>query len=153
MKSLRFRAIAILLITLGALYYISPTFIYFSLPKEMRNDPVELEKAIPSWLPKKHIKLGLDLQGGVQLVLGVDTEAAIDNRLGRIGTEMERWANQDKKTVKEAYAIKGKQTLRITLEDGVDVNDFRANLRAQYTGLERVGAKVRLSIWNTTILN
>jgi protein-export membrane protein SecD/preprotein translocase SecF subunit len=141
MKSLRFRAIAILLITLGALYYISPTFIYFSLPKEKRNDPAELEKAIPSWLPKKHIKLGLDLQGGVQLVLGVDTEAAIDNRLGRIGTEVERWANQDKKTVKEAYAIKGKQTLRITLEDGVDANEFRANLRAQYTGLERVGGE------------
>lgn len=141
MKSLRFRAIAILLITLGALYYISPTFIYFSLPKEKRNDPAELEKAIPSWLPKKHIKLGLDLQGGVQLVLGVDTEAAIDNRLGRIGTEMERWANQDKKTVKEAYAIKGKQTLRITLEDGVDVDEFRSNLRAQYSGLERVAGE------------
>jgi protein-export membrane protein SecD/preprotein translocase SecF subunit len=141
MKSLRFRAIAILLITLGALYYISPTFIYFSLPKEKRNDPAELEKAIPSWLPKKHIKLGLDLQGGVQLVLGVDTEAAIDNRLGRIGTEMERWANQDKKTVKEAYAIKGKQTLRITLEDGIDVDEFRSNLRAQYSGLERVAGE------------
>lgn len=141
MKSLRFRAIAILLITLGALYYISPTFIYFSLPKETRNDPAELDKAIPKWLPRKHIKLGLDLQGGVQLVLGVDTEAAIDNRLGRIGTELERWANQDKKTVKEAYGIKGKQTLRITLEDGVDVNEFRANLRSQYAGLERVGGE------------
>jgi protein-export membrane protein SecD/preprotein translocase SecF subunit len=141
MKSLRFRAIAILLITLGALYYISPTFIYFSLPKDKRNDPAELEKAIPSWLPQKHIKLGLDLQGGVQLVLGVDTEAAIDNRLGRIGTEVERWANQDKKTVKEAYAIKGEQTLRIVLEDGVDANEFRANLRSQYPGMERVGGE------------
>jgi len=141
MKSLRFRAIAILLITLGALYYISPTFIYFSLPKDLRNDPAELEKAIPSWLPKKHIKLGLDLQGGVQLVLGVDTEAAIDNRLGRIGTEVERWANQDKKTVKEAYGIKGQQTLRVTLEEGIDANEFKANLRAQYTGLERVGGE------------
>jgi protein-export membrane protein SecD/preprotein translocase SecF subunit len=139
MKSLRFRAIAILLITLGALYYISPTFIYFSLPKDKRNDPAELEKAIPSWLPQKHIKLGLDLQGGVQLVLGVDTEAAIDNRLGRMGTEVERWANQDKPTVKEAYAIKGQQTLRITLQDGIDANEFRANLRAQYPGMERVG--------------
>ncbi|WP_141735292.1 protein translocase subunit SecD [Oligoflexus tunisiensis] len=141
MKSLRFRAIAILLITLGALYYISPTFIYFSLPKEKRNDPAELEKAIPTWLPKKHIKLGLDLQGGVQLVLGVDTEAAIDNRLSRIGTEVERWANEDKPKVKEAYAIKGQQTLRIVLEDGVDPNEFRASLREQYTGLERVGGE------------
>jgi SecD/SecF fusion protein len=56
-----------------------------------------------------------------------------------MGTEVERWANQDKPTVKEAYAIKGQQTLRITLQDGIDANEFRANLRAQYPGMERVG--------------
>jgi len=141
MKSLRTRAIAILLITLGALYYISPTFIYFSLSKEKRNDQAELDKAIPSWLPKKHIKLGLDLQGGVQLVLGVDTKAAVENRLGRMATEVERWANQDKRQVKEAYAIKDQQTLRVTLEDGVDQNEFRANLRSLYPGLERASGE------------
>ncbi len=138
MKSLRTRAILVLLLTLGALYYISPTIIYFSMPKDTRNDQAALEKAIPSWLPKKHIKLGLDLQGGVQLVLGVDTEAAVDNKLGRLGTEISRWANQSTKKVKEAYAQKGQQTLRITLEPGIDPATFREELSKEHADLERV---------------
>ena len=135
MKSVRTRVIIIVALALGAIYYISPTLIYFSLPKEVRNDQEELAKKIPSWLPQKHIKLGLDLQGGVQLVLGVDTEAAIDNKLGRIGTEVTRWANEKSKQVKEAFSIKGEQTLRIVLEDGVDAGDFRVALSDEFDGL------------------
>jgi protein-export membrane protein SecD/preprotein translocase SecF subunit len=144
MKSLRTRAILVLLLTLGALYYISPTFIYFSMPKDKRNDQAELDKAIPSWMPQKHIKLGLDLQGGVQLVLGVDTEVAIDNRLGRLGTEISRWAQDQNIKVKEAYAIKGQQTLRITLEDGVDGGTFREKLGGEYPTLERVRSEAQV---------
>ena len=112
MKSVQSRVAVIVALALGAIYYISPTLFYFSLEKEKRNDAAELEKVMPDWLPKKHIKLGLDLQGGVQLVLGVDTEVAVDNKLGRVGTEVARWANETKPQVKEAYSIKGQQTLR-----------------------------------------
>lgn len=143
MKSLRTRALLVLLITLGALYYISPTLIYFSMPKDKRNDQAELAKAIPNWLPKKHIKLGLDLQGGVQLVLGVDTEAAVDNRLSRMGTEISRWANQSGKKIQEAYAQRGQQTLRITLEEGVDPAQFREDLAKEHPDLERVRSEGR----------
>jgi preprotein translocase subunit SecD len=34
------------------------------------------------WLPKNPVKLGLDLQGGMHLVLQVDTSKALENRLG-----------------------------------------------------------------------
>lgn len=138
MKSVRTRVALIVALTLGALYYISPTLYYFSMEKEKRNDPEELEKALPSWLPRKHIKLGLDLQGGVQLVLGVDTQVAIDNKLGRVGTEVTRWANEDGKKVKEAYAVQGKQTLHIVLEDGVEPADFKAEFFKEFDGLESV---------------
>ncbi len=143
MKSLRVRLVMVLLLTLGALYYISPTFIYFSLPKDQRNDQAVLDKAIPSWLPKKHIKLGLDLQGGVQLVLGVDTEVAIDNKLSRLGTEISRALNEPKKQITEAYAIKGQQLLRIVLEDGVDEAAFREAVRKDHPELERVAGSAK----------
>ncbi|NRA64099.1 MAG: protein translocase subunit SecD [Pseudobacteriovorax sp.] len=135
MKSVRTRVILIIALALGAIYYVSPTLVYFSLPKEIRNDQNELAKHLPSWLPQKHIKLGLDLQGGVQLVLGVDTEAAIDNKLGRIGTEITRWANETKPQVKEAYAIKGEQTLRVVLTDDTDVGDFKVAMAEEFSGL------------------
>lgn len=138
MKSLRGRGLFIAIITLLAIYYVSPTLVYFSLPKAERNDQELFEKALPDWLPQKHIKLGLDLQGGVQLVLGVDTQAAIDNKLGRLGTEISRWANESKKQVKEAYSLEGQQTLRILLEPGVDSGLFKQQLSEEYPGLKQV---------------
>jgi preprotein translocase subunit SecD len=38
-------------------------------------------QSLPSWLPKKQISLGLDLQGGSHLLLGVETGAVIHDRL------------------------------------------------------------------------
>jgi protein-export membrane protein SecD/preprotein translocase SecF subunit len=141
MKSLRVRLSLVILLTLGALYYLAPTFVYFSLPKDQRNDQAVLDKAIPAWMPKKHIKLGLDLQGGVQLVLGVDTQAAIDNKLSRMGTELERSLNEPKKQIAQAYAVKGSQMLRIVLEEGVDEGAFRDAVRAQHPELESAGTQ------------
>ncbi|MBC7531327.1 MAG: protein translocase subunit SecD [Oligoflexus sp.] len=147
MKSLRVRLSLVLLLTLGALYYLSPTFIYFSLPKDQRNDQTVLDKAIPKWLPQKHIKLGLDLQGGVQLVLGVDTEVAIDNKLSRLGTEISRSLNEPKKQVAEAYAVKGQQILRMVLEDGVDETALREAVRKDHPELERSGGSGKTIDW------
>jgi protein-export membrane protein SecD/preprotein translocase SecF subunit len=139
MKSLRSRLIFLILISLGAAYYVAPTLIYFSLPKDQRNDQEVLAEAIPDWLPQEHIKLGLDLQGGVQLVLGVNTEVAVSNKLGRMGTEITRWANEEEKNqVKQAYVPKDQPNrLRVILQDGVDVGDFKVGLADQYPGFEQ----------------
>lgn len=137
MNSNRNRLILISILTVLGLYAITPTVIYFSLPKDQRNDEKIMSEATPSWAPKKHIKLGLDLQGGVQLVLGVDTSAAIENKLGRIATEIARWANEKKPQVKTAYAIKGQETMRIELEPGVDVGQFKIDMKKEFFGLSQ----------------
>jgi SecD/SecF fusion protein len=41
----------------------------------------ELRDAMPDWLPKKQITLGLDLRGGSHLVLEVDAKALVQERL------------------------------------------------------------------------
>lgn len=136
MSGLRNRIIFVGLLTLLAVYLISPSIVYFSMPKNERNDSEKFDAANPHWLPEKHIKLGLDLQGGVQLVLGVDTAVAIDNKLGRMGTEMARWANTgDKKQVKQAYNVDGTQTLKVELEPGVDIGDFVVSANKEFVGL------------------
>ena len=135
MSSIHKKLLFIFLLSITALYVVTPTFIYFSLPKEIRNDSEEFLSYLPSWLPQKHIKLGLDLQGGVQLVLGVDTDTAVKNKLGRIATEMSRFANEDKKQVKQAFVVKGTQTLRIELEDGIDPGELKADLFEEFQGL------------------
>ncbi len=137
MKSLRWRGMFILALVLWAVYAVAPTVIYFQQPASVRNDQDELRKAIPSWLPRNHVNLGLDLQGGVQLVLGVNTDDAIENKLSRIGTEAMRWAVDKGVPLKNAYVVKGQKRLRVELNDGADINDFRAKFREEFLGLEQ----------------
>ena len=44
----------------------------------------------PSWGPQKKISLGLDLRGGIHLIMGVDLDVALDNNLGRQADELRR---------------------------------------------------------------
>ncbi|MDR2725875.1 MAG: protein translocase subunit SecD, partial [Candidatus Adiutrix sp.] len=44
----------------------------------------------PSWGPKKKISRGLDLKGGIHLIMGVDLEVALANNLGRQADEVRR---------------------------------------------------------------
>ena len=66
LKSMKWRAILYAAINLVAVVYLLPTFV-----------------KMPAWwedyLPSEKISLGLDLQGGMHLVLGVETEKALEN--------------------------------------------------------------------------
>lgn len=80
-----------LLLSLGmlgaALYFLVPTGIYFSLTpeetREVRQNKGAFSKHVPSWAPESHIVPGLDLQGGVHMVLGVNLEKAVTDRAAR----------------------------------------------------------------------
>lgn len=137
MKSRRWRGIVILVLTLLGLYSVAPTFVYFSQPTEVRNDQDRLKEILPKWLPSKHINLGLDLQGGVQLVLGVTTDDAIDNKLNRIGTELTRWAEAEGINVGTAYVLKGERQLRVELGPDVDTGDFKVKFKEEFPGLQQ----------------
>ncbi len=138
MKSLRWRFIVIAVLGLWAAYNVSPTVIYFFEPKEIRGDVEKLNKIIPDWLPKKHVKLGLDLQGGVQLVLGVQTKGAVDNRLNRVAVEAARWAEDQKLGIDSAYVVKGKQRMIVKLKADQDVADFKEKFKEEFPGISQI---------------
>lgn len=129
--SLKFKLLFIAALSLLGLYAVSPSIIYFSLPKEVRNDEEKFLASVPSWLPKKHVKLGLDLQGGVQLVLGVTTSEAVDNKIARIATEVGEWASKEGLAIKSAFGLKNKQTLRIEF-DGSEPEGFNRKFKGEY---------------------
>lgn len=52
--------------------------------------PKETVATWPGFAPKSRIALGLDLQGGSYLLLGVDTEKVIDDRLTNLRQEVQR---------------------------------------------------------------
>lgn len=71
-----------------AVYYAIPSGIYFFSDAEVRRSRTQLAELIPDWLPKHRFTLGIDLQGGLHLVMGVDTEKAVQDRADRVGDEI-----------------------------------------------------------------
>src|SRR5262245_45091789 len=89
MESSWYWRLVIVLAVVGlSAYYVAPTTIYFLASPEVRRSKEELKKAIPDWLPKHRMNLGIDLQGGLHLVMGVDTEKAVQDRTDRVGDEV-----------------------------------------------------------------
>ena len=125
-------------LALLGMYAVAPSIIYFSLPKEIRNDDAEFQRRVPQWLPRKHVKLGLDLQGGVQLVLGVTVDEAVDNKIGRLASDVMRWAEDEKLALKSARALKQRQTLRVEWQ-GEQPDSLSDKLRKEYPGLMQSG--------------
>lgn len=70
-KSIKWRVSLIVFFTLLSALFLTPTLV----------------SELPSWwkgvLPQGKLRLGLDLQGGMHLVLGVETEKAVENALER----------------------------------------------------------------------
>jgi preprotein translocase subunit SecD len=87
-KDLRIRFAIILLIVLGSLFYLVPTLSgYFGI-------------ALPDFwkapLPTKNLNLGLDLKGGMYLLLGVNLDEALDNSLERTTVEIRGYLDEEK---------------------------------------------------------
>ena len=71
-KSLKWRFILTAIVFAGALIYLMPTF----------------TKDLPAWwggfLPKDEVHLGLDLQGGIHLILEVEEDKAVESTIERL---------------------------------------------------------------------
>lgn len=141
MKPLKWRAVIITLLSFWAIYTVSPTLIYFYQPKEIRNDEEQMAGKTPSWLPQDHVKLGLDLQGGVALVLGVDTRGSVENRLNLLAVEIMRWAEDKDLGLKNSYVKKGSGRITIELKEGVAHNEFNSEIRKEYNLLSKIERK------------
>src|SRR6185312_13373452 len=94
------RWVIILAVALGSVWYLIPTYYsFFVLPKAQRNDEKVLQARLPRWAPsaRHRLNLGLDLQGGIHMVMRVDTQTALQKRVERRGLQIARWVTQDKK--------------------------------------------------------
>ena len=90
----------IVAVTLVAIWALVPSVTYFRLPAGERNEASVFEKARPKWAPSKHLNLGLDLQGGIHLVMGVEVDRAVREKAVRRAEELA--AEMDRKGVQGA---------------------------------------------------
>ena len=129
----------VLVVILTAVYFLVPTIVYFSLPADQRNDKETFEAALPSWAPKKRMTLGLDLQGGVHLVMGVDVEKAVRDRIERRADEMRSWADQQGLAYASIQVDPSRESVRTSFANEQDAAAFRTAAESYWGDMRRLG--------------
>src|SRR5512133_2703239 len=88
-RSWYWRVALIVGVAIFSLYQLVPSWFYFKLPPDQRNGDA-YDKSVPEWAPSaaKHLNLGLDLQGGIHLAMGVDVDRAVKAKVARRADEI-----------------------------------------------------------------
>src|SRR5512139_1183388 len=89
------RLLVVVAVAVLSLYQLVPSWFYFRLSPDKRNGP-EYEQSVPRWAPnsRKHLNLGLDLQGGIHLAMGVDVDRAVKAKVARRADEIADFLKQ-----------------------------------------------------------
>src|SRR5512138_1929730 len=88
-RSWYWRVALVVGVALFSIYQLVPSWFYFKLPPDQRNGEA-YDQSVPKWAgdPKRHLNLGLDLQGGIHLAMGVDVDRAVKAKVARRGDEI-----------------------------------------------------------------
>ncbi|MEO0833000.1 MAG: protein translocase subunit SecD [Pseudomonadota bacterium] len=136
----RFQAIA----TLGVVLF----GLVFALPNVLSEDQ---RAALPGFLPKSTMNLGLDLQGGSYLLLKVDTDKVIGDRLTSLGQDVrtrfrDRGGEGGRISTRAIRPDKAEQRLEIVLRDPATLDNAMERVRdATRVGLDLGGLAGGLS--------
>src|SRR5438445_1193717 len=117
-------------VTLAAVYALVPSWTYFfRLPPDQRNESGVFEKHRPKWAPARHLNLGLDLQGGIHLVMGVEVDRAVREKAVRRAEEIA--AELDRKEIKGAD-VKGDPDTGIVTVTSADLGKAKDLIAYKY---------------------
>jgi len=78
------------------------------------------------------IKLGLDLQGGVHLLLQVDTKKALDNEVVRVKNILKRNL-EEKKFSSSEIKVDGNRNISIKLLNKNDIENVKALIKKNFS--------------------
>lgn len=149
-KSIKIRFTVCALIVIFAIYMILPTIWRL-------NNPDNPDK-LPNWLPNAAMKLGLDLQGGVHMVMGVDLDGVVASQLKAYGNSLERDLKLEGAEIKSQQVVVKKNSngeaintdLEITTNDPAQVNKISSLLASRYNVLEFVGQSDNIVVLKLT---
>ncbi|MFZ5564243.1 MAG: protein translocase subunit SecD [Thermodesulfobacteriota bacterium] len=87
----------------------------------------------PAWWPKKPINLGLDLQGGMHLILEVETEKAVEAQMAGIARDLEETLRRER--VRHADITARGDKVIAAVQGSENIEAFRRVLDKDFTGL------------------
>ena len=111
-----------------AVYYAAPSVLYFFSDPDVRRSDTELEALIPDWLPENRLSLGIDLQGGLHLVMGVDTTKAVLDRADRVCDEITDSMEEKGKNIARCRRDEESPVLQVEMADAADWSELKGVL-------------------------
>ncbi len=117
--NIKSRFVITAIITLAALFFLAPM----------------ASKDLPDWWSKYRVNLGLDLQGGMHLVLGVDLDEAARGVMERISDEVRDNLAERKIRIRRA-AVTSVDTLSLTLISKRKVEEAKGFLLSEFPQLD-----------------
>ena len=136
-RSWYIRCLFVIGVIAGALYLLYPSYYYFSeaSPKE-RDDHSAFCSALPTWSSCSKFNLGLDLQGGVHLVMGVGVEKAVEQRADRVADSLREAFKEEKFSFVSVDRPKSTSSIKVKFADDVDLSKVESLLRKDFQILE-----------------
>ena len=131
-RSWYWKAGFIVAVALASVYALIPSVSYFKLPADQRNEAGVFDSVRPKWAPPRHLNLGLDLQGGIHLVLGVEVERAVREKAVRRGDELGQ--ELERKEIKGAVVTSDVETgiVTVTAKDPAILDKARTQITDDY---------------------
>ncbi|MCP3098617.1 protein translocase subunit SecD [Myxococcus sp. K15C18031901] len=131
----------IVAVTLGTFWFLIPT--YYSLvvmDRDQRNNLALLQERLPAWAPpaKYRLNLGLDLQGGIHMVMRVDTKTALQKRTERRGQQIATYIADKKLGEVTADTDPEKLQLTLTAKDPATMDAIEKDVLATYGDFKQV---------------
>ena len=144
------RFLVVTTVIMLAAYALYPSYYYFyEANQEQKDSHEKFCAALPSFFSCNKFSLGLDLQGGVHLVMGVGVEKAVEQRTDRLADTL-RDALKDKELAYTQVARPKNQTyIDVVLAEGADTGEMETLLRTDFSILEvtrRDGALFRVEL-------
>jgi len=115
LKNISWKPVLVLIVIVAAIIYLLPTI-------------------KPTFWPHKKINLGLDLQGGMHLVLEVDTEKAVESNIERISQEIRGLCKKEHIRRVEMDLIQGSK-ISFKIQDKENIEKFEELLDKEFKGL------------------
>ncbi len=131
----------IVAVTLGCIWFLIPT--YYSLvvlDRDQRNNLAVLEERMPKWAPpaKYRLNLGLDLQGGIHMVMRVDTKTALQKRTERRALQIVNYVNDKKLGEVTADTDPERMEVTLTAKDPATMDAIQKEVLATFTDFKQV---------------
>ncbi len=125
-KAWYWKVFLVLALVVGSALYLLPTFVPDGLPKWYTD------------IFEKRVNLGLDLQGGIHLVLGVEVDKALEDKADQYARDFKDLMKEKRIAYRKVFRVPGTWDIQFELKKAEDRTRLEKRILEGYYNLDQV---------------